>query len=411
MNTLKIINARLDDSNVNSDTALYVENGYYVEAFSPSVTEWATLDLQGRLLMPGLIETHIHLDKACIMQRCHLHEGTLAEAVAQTRAAKAEFTEDDVYRRGALVLDKAILQGTTHMRTHVELDPQIGLTGFNAIRRLQADYAWAISLEICVFPQEGLLNNPGTEDLLCEALENGATVLGGCPYMDSDPDGQIQRLFDLAVKYDCDLDLHLDFDLNPEGMTVMEVARCTQLHGWAGRVTIGHVTKLSTLPKEQMTVLGLHLAKVGVQVTCLPSTDLFLMGRASFHNKPRGLAPLEHLHACGVTCSVSTNNIGNPFTPYGDASLIRQANLFANVSQMGTVPQLLQCLAWVSSESARMLRLTDYGVVPGCRADFIVFDAPSPAAVIAEISAPLMGFKGGRQTFSRPVGKLLRPDA
>jgi cytosine deaminase len=409
MTALKIINARLGDTDANA--VLYVENGYFVSAFSQTVSDWETLDLAGQLLMPGLIETHIHLDKACIMQRCHLHEGTLAEAVAQTRAAKAEFTEEDVYRRGATVLDKAILQGTTHMRTHVELDPQIGLTGFNAIRRLQADYAWAISLEICVFPQEGLLNNPGTEELLCQALENGATLLGGCPYMDSDPNGQIQRLFELAVRYNCDLDLHLDFDLNPEGMTVMEVARCTQLHGWGGRVTIGHVTKLSTLPKEQLTVLGLHLAKVGVQVTCLPSTDLFLMGRESFHNKPRGLAPLEHLHACGVTCSVSTNNIGNPFTPYGDASLIRQANLFANVSQMGTVPQLLQCLAWVSSESARMLRLKDYGLLAGCRADFIVFDAPSPAAVIAEISAPLMGFKGGRQTFSRPVGVLLKPSA
>ncbi|MQT91001.1 amidohydrolase family protein [Pseudomonas helleri] len=407
MTPLKIINARLGDDN--RDTEFYVENGYFVAAFSPNTCHWETLDLHGQLMMPGLIETHIHLDKACIMQRCHLHEGTLAEAVAQTRAAKAEFTEDDVYRRGAQVLDKAIVQGTTHMRTHVELDPQIGLTGFNAIRRLQADYAWAISLEICVFPQEGLLNNPGTETLLCQALESGATVLGGCPYMDSDPHGQIQRLFELAVQYDCDLDLHLDFDLKPEGMTVMEVARCTQLYGWGGRVTIGHVTKLSTLPREPLTVLGLHLAKVGVQVTCLPSTDLFLMGRETFHNKPRGLAPLAHLQACGVTCSVSTNNIGNPFTPYGDASLIRQANLFANVSQMGTVPELLQCLAWVSSESARMLRLSDYGLRPGCRADFIVFDAPSPAAVIAEISAPLMGFKGGRKTFSRPAGRLMKP--
>ena len=156
-------------------------------------------------------------------------------------------------------------------------------------------------------------------------------------------------------------------------------------------------------------MLALELAEAGVQVTCLPSTDLFLMGRDVFHNKPRGLAPLAHLHACGVTCSVSTNNVGNPFTPYGDASLVRQANLFANVSQMGTVPQLLQCLAWVSSESARLLRLKNYGLLPGCRADFIVFDAPSPAAVIAEISAPVMGFKGGRQTFSRPVGTLLRP--
>jgi cytosine deaminase len=158
-------------------------------------------------------------------------------------------------------------------------------------------------------------------------------------------------------------------------------------------------------------VLGLHLAQAGVQVTCLPSTDLFLMGREAFHNKPRGLAPLAHLHACGVTCSVSTNNIGNPFTPYGDASLIRQANLFANVSQMGTAAQLRQCLAWVSSEAARMLRLSDYGLLPGCRADFIVFNAPSPAAVIAEICAPVMGFKGGLQTFSRPAGTLLKPSA
>ncbi|MEG5263054.1 amidohydrolase family protein [Pseudomonas sp. JDS28PS106] len=407
MKALKIINARLGTAE--PLTELCVENGRFVTALSPAAAQRDILDLQGRLIMPGLIETHIHLDKACIMHRCHLREGTLAEAVAQTRAAKAGFTEEDVYRRGSQVLDKAIVQGTTHMRTHVELDPQIGLTGFNAIRRLQADYAWAISLEICVFPQEGMLNNPGTEELLCLALESGATVLGGCPYMDRDPLGQIQRLFELATRYDCDLDLHLDFDLNPEGMTVMEVARCTRLHDWGGRVTIGHATKLSTLPKETLTELALDLAEAGVQVTCLPSTDLFLMGREAFNNKPRGLAPLAHLHACGVTCSVSTNNIGNPFTPYGDASLIRQANLFANVSQMGTVPELLQCLAWISSESARLLRLTDYGLSPGCRADFIVFDAASPAAVIAEISAPLMGFKGGRQTFSRPAGELLKP--
>lgn len=408
MSALKIINARLGDEHRVSE--LYVENGYFVEAFSPDIRQWQTLDLHGRLLMPGLIETHIHLDKACILQRCNLREGTLAEAVAQTRAAKATFSEDDVYRRGAQVLDKAIIQGTTHMRTHVELDPQIGLTGFNAIRRLQADYAWAISLEICVFPQEGLLNNPGTEALLCQALESGASVLGGCPYMDSDPYGQIQRLFELAVRYDCDLDLHLDFDLNTEGMTIMEVARCTQVHGWGGRVTVGHATKLSALPREPLTVIALQLAKAGVQVTCLPSTDLFLLGRETFHNKPRGLAPLAHLHACGVTCSISTNNIANPFTPYGDASLIRQANLFANVSQMGTVSELLQCLAWVSSESAALLRLADYGLQPGCRADFIVFDAPTPAAIIAEISAPLMGFKGGRQTFSRPAATLIKPD-
>ena len=133
MSALKIINARLGSDN--RTTELYVENGHFVARFSAHVNHWQTLDLCGQLMMPGLVETHIHLDKACIMHRCHLQEGTLAEAVAQTRAAKAEFTEDDVYRRGAQVLDKAIVQGTTHMRTHVELDPQVGLIGFNAVRR------------------------------------------------------------------------------------------------------------------------------------------------------------------------------------------------------------------------------------------------------------------------------------
>ncbi|MGE8498816.1 MAG: amidohydrolase family protein [Pseudomonas sp.] len=405
MNALTIINARLGDSSQPLQT-LYVDNGRFVSA---PVAGSETLDLDGKLLLPGLVETHIHLDKACIMQRCQLEEGTLAEAIAQTRAAKAEFSEEDVYQRGAQVLEKAIAQGTTHMRTHVEIDPQIGLTGFHAVRRLQADYAWAISLEICVFPQEGMLNNPGTEALLCEALALGAEVLGGCPYTDADPGAQIRRLFELAVEFDRDLDFHLDFDLNPEGMTVGEVIRCTHQHGWGGRVAIGHVTKLSALPRDTLLAVAESLAEAGVQVTCLPSTDLFLTGREHFHNKPRGLAPLQHLHACGVTCSLSTNNIGNPFTPYGDASLVRQANLFANVSQLATEAELLRCLGWVSSESARLLRLPDYGLTPGCRADFIVFDAPSPAAVVAEIAPPLMGFKAGRKTFERPQARLLKP--
>lgn len=405
MSALTLINARLGADATALET-LYAEDGRFVSAPGAGAE---TLDLQGKLLLPGLVETHIHLDKACIMQRCQLSEGTLAEAIAQTRSAKAEFTEADVYQRGAQVLDKAIIQGTTHMRTHVEIDPQIGLTGFNAVRRLQADYAWAISLEICVFPQEGLLNNPGTEALLCEALALGAEVLGGCPYTDAVPDAQIRRLFELAVAFDRDLDFHLDFDLNPEGMTIGEVIRCTHQHGWGGRVTIGHVTKLSTLPRDTLLAVAQSLAEAGVQVTCLPSTDLFLTGREHFQNRPRGLAPLQHLHACGVTCSLSTNNIGNPFTPYGDASLVRQANLFANVSQLATEAELLRCLSWVSSESARLLRLPDYGLTPGCRADFIVFDAPSPAAVVAEISPPLMGYKAGRKTFERAQARLLKP--
>lgn len=406
MSALHILNARLDRTGALRE--LLIEDGRFVSRFSAASSP-EVLDLSGRLVLPGLIETHIHLDKACILARCQLAEGTLAEAIAQTRIAKSSFTEDDVYARGAQVLEKAIMQGTTHMRTHVEIDPGIGLTGFRAVQRLKEAYAWAVTLEICVFPQEGLLNSPGTEQLLCQALGEGAEVLGGCPYTDNNPAAQIRRLFELAVRYDRDLDFHLDFDLNPEGMTIDEVIRCTELHRWGGRVAVGHVTKLSALPLAHLREVAQALADAGVSVTALPSTDLFLGARDRFHDKPRGVAPLAQLHRCGVTCSLSTNNIGNPFTPYGDASLVRQANLFANVTQLSTEAELLDCLGWISIHSARLLRLPDYGLEPGCHADFIVFDAPSPAAVIAEIRPPLMGFKSGRQTFERALPQLLAP--
>src|ERR1700741_390412 len=110
----------------------------------------------GKLVVAGFVETHIHLDKSCILERCQSREGTLAEAIAEVAAAKRAFSEDDIYRRAPRTLERAILQGTMRMRTHVEVDPRIGLKGFSAIRRLKREYAWAIDIEICVFPQEGL---------------------------------------------------------------------------------------------------------------------------------------------------------------------------------------------------------------------------------------------------------------
>lgn len=404
MKRLTIINARLPG--IDALQTLYIAGEHFVAAHSEPAE---TLDLAGALVMPGLLETHIHLDKACIIDRCRQQEGTLAEAIRETARAKANFSEEDVYQRGARVLERAITQGTTRMRTHIEIDPVIGLTGFRAIRRLQTDYTWALDLQLCVFPQEGMLNNPGTETLLCEALASGADLLGGCPYTDSDPVGQIQRLFALAQRYDVDLDFHLDFDLSPENRLIDCVIEETERAGWSGRVTVGHVTKLSILDIEPLRVLGRKLADSGVQVTALPATDLFLTARDRFALQPRGVAPLDELDSCGVVCSLSTNNIANPFTPFGDASLVRQANLFANVRQLGTQGDLLRCLSWISSQSAKLLRLPDYGLTPGCLADMVVFDVERAEQIVAQISPPIAGFKRGRQTFSRPQAMLFRP--
>src|SRR5260221_11273856 len=121
-------------------------------------------DLGGRLVVPGFVETHIHLDKSCLLGRCNCEKDTLEEAIGEVAKAKRGFTEEDVYQRASQTLEKAIKNGTNQMRTHVEVDPRVGLTSFRALKKLKQDYAWAIDLQLCVFPQEGLLDDPGCED-------------------------------------------------------------------------------------------------------------------------------------------------------------------------------------------------------------------------------------------------------
>jgi cytosine/creatinine deaminase len=366
-------------------------------------------DIGGRLVVGGLVETHIHLDKSCILERCAAEQGTLQEAIAEVAAAKRAFTEDDVYARARRTLEKAILQGTTRMRTHVEVDPRIGLKGFHAIRTLKQDYAWAIDVEICVFPQEGLTNDPGTEELMIAACQQGADLIGGCPYTDTDPHTQIARIFALARRFDRDIDFHLDFDLEPERMDLDEVCRQTAAHGWDGRVAVGHVTKLSALDAERLAAAGKRLADAGVAVTVLPATDLFLMGRGRDHDVPRGVTPAHRLRERGVTCSLATNNVLNPFTPFGDCSLIRMANLYANIAQLGRPAELAACLDMVTTSPARLMNLRDYGIAVGNPADLVVLDCEDRMSAVAELARPLFGLKRGRRSFTCPPAELLRP--
>jgi len=380
-----------------------------IAAIAPRLdSESSEINVDGRLVLPGFVESHIHLDKACLLGRCGHDHGSVNEAIRAVAAMKRDFTVEDIYARGARVLERAILHGTTRMRTHVEIDPRIGLRGFQAIKALKRDYAWAIDLSICVFPQEGLTNDPGTEELLNAALRDGGDLIGGCPYMDTDPMAQLEKLFDLAGAFDVDIDLHLDFDLDPSWWHFEEVCRQTERRNYYGRVAIGHATKLSALLPDRLKAATERLAKAGVAVTVLPATDLYLMGRDATHNSPRGLTLAHKLVENGVLCSVATNNVLNPFTPFGDASLLRMANFYANVAHAG-IGEFDACLDLVTDLPARLMNLRDYGIAPGNPADLIILDTDSGPNAIAELPDVLTGFKNGRQVFGRRRPTLFPP--
>lgn len=406
---LIVANARLPDGGSEPPVDIGIAGGRIVAIGRELPGDVPRLDVGGRLVGAGLVDSHVHLDKSCIMDRCRCQRGDLAEAIELTARAKAAFTTEDVAERARRTLERCILHGTTRMRTHVEVDPGIGLRGFEGVRPLVAEYAWAIDLEICVFPQEGLLNNPGTEELMVAALRAGATVVGGAPYTDSDPHGQIERLFALARTFDADLDLHLDFSLDPADLDLLQVCAQAERHGRGGRVTIGHVSKLSMLPPAAFDAAARRLADAGVALTVLPATDLYLMARDRTHAVPRGVTPAHALLDHGVVCSLATNNVLNPFTPFGDGSLLRMANLYAHVCQAGTAAELRQCFEMVTTLPARLMNLRDYGIAVGAPADLIVLDAATPEQAVAELAPVLHAFKRGQPTVTRSPASLHRP--
>jgi cytosine deaminase len=386
--------------------------GGKIAALAPHLAaEAEELDVAGRLVSPGFVETHLHLDKACILERCRAERGDLDEAIREVARVKAGFTAEDVYARAKRTVERCILNGTTHIRTHLEVDPGIGLRGLEGVLPLVGEYAWAVDIEICVFPQEGLLNNPGTEDLMVAALKQGGALIGACPYTDSDPHGQIDRIFALARAFDLDIDMHLDFDLDPAEMDLTHVCRRTEEFGRGGRVAAGHVTKLSALAPDALAEAASRLRSAGVALTVLPSTDLFLMGRSGPRRGARGVTPAHLLVKSGVNCSLATNNVLNPFTPFGDCSLLRIANLYANVCQIGSAGDIAECFDMITARAAALMNLDRYGIAVGMDADLVVLDCASPHAAVCELAPVLYAFKRGRRTVTRQAPVLHRPGA
>jgi len=407
---LIIRNALLFDRLTDGPLEIGIERGRIAAIAHGLEAEGKVYDANGHLACPGLIESHIHLDKSRIIDRCAPQERKTLSPVKGVTPLKPHMSVADVRARAAHTLEQCIKHGTTRMRTQVEVDPGIGMRGFEGVQSLITDYKWAIDIEICVFPQEGLIGYPGTDELLVEALKRGAKVIGGAPRYDTDEAGQIHRIFELAREFDVDIDIHLDVGPTADAMNIHLVRELTEKYKRGGRVVVGHMAKLSIMPPSEVATLARRLADTGVAVTVLPTTDLFLMGRDRDYSVVRGVADANALIDHGVKCSLSSNNILNPATPYGDCSLIRMANLYANVLQVDRPKQFGQCFAMLTDMSAQLLNLRDYGFSIGRPADVVVIAAQTPQQAIAEIAQPIAVFKNGRQTVEWQLPKLLRPN-
>lgn len=345
---------------------LVLRDGRVVSAEPASSGAGGTvLDVAGRVVLPAFVDAHVHLDKAFAPGSVPAELPAVLAAMAAQRTA-TPLTE--TARRARRAVDALVRNGTTAARVQVEIDPTHGLGLLVLHQRLADAVDDRLAVQLVAFPQNGL-EATGMAALMAAALDEGADVVGGCPYVDDDPAAHLDIVFGLADRYHAPVDLHLDFGDDPAASLIGLVAERTVAHGMAGQVTIGHVTTLAAMDPYTQALALETLAAQGISLVVLPATDLWLTG----HGEPgtRSVAPYERARGAGVRTAIGNNNIANPFAPYGNASQLQAAWLAGLVRRSADAAGLL---AAVTAEPSAILGLEPHGTRPGEWADLVVLD-------------------------------------
>ena len=370
----------------------------WITALAPQINRDAAtvIDAAGRVLIPGLIEGHLHLDKALIADRKLNRSGTLQEAIAVTAEIKPTFTAEDVRARADKTLRMIIKNGVTHLRTHSEFDPAGGFTGFKVVLELKEKYKDVIDIQVVAFPQEGILKAPGTEEMMHEAVKMGADIIGGIPYNDLSANDHIDLVFEIAKKYQKPLDWHQDFKDDIEGTSIEYLCKKTIAEGYQGRVTVGHLTSLGAFPPDKLEPIAQLMAEAQISVMCLPATDMHLGGRRDTFNVRRTLTPVRALKKAGVNVCLASNNIRNAFTPFGNGDLFLIAMLAIPSAHLGGADDLPGVLPMITTNSAKALGLKNYGLKAGDKADMVLIDTRKVSDAIIDMPDKLYVIKNGK---------------
>lgn len=349
----------------------------------PGVKGRHEVDATGMLVSPSFIDPHVHLDKALISECVQPNRsGTLAEAIAIIWAKKQTYTHEDIINRAQQVIRWAITHGTTKMRTHVDVDTIGGLVPIEALIEVRKQVSGYLDLQIVAFPQEGIVKNPGADKLLDKALALGADVIGGMPYnehTDADSRRHIDYIFELARKYDVDIDMHVDETDDPAARTLHYLAVKTIRDRYHGRVTAGHTCALAAYDDPYAAkVIGL-VKEAGINMITNPATNLMLQGRFDKQPIRRGITRVKELLAAGVNVTCGQDCLKDTFYPtFGQADMLEVGMLTAHAAQFSMPNQIDTLFNFITANAAATLRLQDYGLRIGAYADFNVLHCPNP---------------------------------
>jgi cytosine deaminase len=339
------------------------------------------IDADGQLTTPAFVEPHIHLDKALTADRAQESQTNFFEdAVALMREVKRHYTVDDVAARATEVLRWLVGHGVGFVRSYVDVDTIVGLRALEGVLAARERCRGLVHLELIAFPQEGIFSDPGTDELLARAIEHGADVVGGMPFaewLDEDSRRHTDLVFELARRFDRDVQMHVDETDDPAARTLHDYAVKAIRADWTGRVAADHVTALAAYDDVYAArVIGL-VARAGMSVVTLPG-KLMRGGVRDREPRRRGITRVKELLAAGVNVAYGQDVIKDGFIPvFGTGDPLQVGFLLAYAAQFSTRAHIETLYDMATVNGARLMRLRDYGLAVGCRADLVVIAAPS----------------------------------
>ncbi len=368
-------------------TDFLIEDGRIARIAGDIIVEGAAVEQgDGALLLPGLVDAHAHLDKSLwgMGWRPHQAGPSLLDKIETERRLKSEWNINPRRQseRQALL---SLSHGTTAIRSHVDLDTEIGMKGFEGVQATREELKDLIDIEIVAFPQSGLMCRPGTLDLMETALRDGADVVGGLDPcgIDGDPKGQLDAVFGLAEKHGKPIDIHLHEPGELGAFSMEMILDRTRALGLQGRVVISHAFCLGMPDQARVAGLVERLAEERVRIATVATPS-------------RPVPSAAQLREAGVTLCAGSDGIRDTWGPYGNADMLERACLLGLRNNFRTDPDVEHALWCCSSAGAGVMGLEGHGLDEGCRADLVLVEGEAVAHAVVSHPARRLVLKAGR---------------
>ncbi|MFI9386575.1 amidohydrolase family protein [Kutzneria sp. NPDC052558] len=372
-----------------------------------SIGRGERVDLDGYLLLPAPAEPHAHLDKALTLLAAPNPRGDLAGAIEAWRRHSPTMRHEQIVARATEAALLALAHGATALRSHVDVNPDVGLRCLRALIEVREALRGRLDLQLVAlagFPMTGEAGSANRR-LLREALELGADVVGACPYLDPDPVECHRICLAAATEFAVPVDLHTDETIDESVLTLPTFARLVTDTGFVHGAVASHCVSLGVQPPEVTAKVAAEVAEAGLGVVCLPQTNLYLQARDRRSSPPRGLTALAALTAAGVTVAGGGDNVQDPFNQAGRGDPLETAALLVAAGHL--LPA--DAYAAVSRSARAVMGLPSVQVAPGFPAELLAIRARSVGEAVAGASADRIVFHRGRMVSRTTVRREFPP--